>query len=236
MSDSLGSLSINNSDLTQYSQSSPFLTPMQPPQPLNHDANHHFHSTPAPLQHSNFSFHESYLGHPIPCPSNSSQILDPKTPQCHNGYTQSSTSSTNSSDQAWLEHYEATALATSTGTLKRSLNFTAKTLIEPGKKLPRQEWSEKVGPQIQKTVREIAVAYDTCGALTFQQQLTLFHGIVTYLYMYVEPVTVMAKSILAMTVHAVAQVVSQLDELSQDTMYELSVEPSLGNCCIFWQT
>ena len=54
--------------------------------------------------------------------------------------------------------------------------------------------------------------------------------------MYVEPVTVMAKSILAMTVHAVAQVVSQLDELSQDAIYELSLEPSLGNSCIFCQT
>ena len=188
----------------------------------------------APLQHSNFSFHESYLGHPIPCPSNFSQNLDPKTPQC---YTQNSTSSTNSSDQAWLEQYEASALATSTGlgTLKRSLNFTARSLTKLRTKLPRQEWSEKVGPRIEKTVRENVVAYDTCGALTFQQQLTLFHGIVTHLYMYAEPVTVMAKSILAMTVHAVAQVVSQLDELSQDTAYELSLEPSLGNCFIFWQ-
>ena len=110
MSELLGSISIINGDLTQFSQSSPFRTPMQPPQSLNHDANHRYHST---LHRFNiFSFHESYLGHPIPCPPNFSQILDPKTPQC---YTQNSTSSTNSSDQAWLEQYEASALATSTG-------------------------------------------------------------------------------------------------------------------------
>ena len=234
MSEPLGSISINNGDLTQYSQTSPFLTPMQPPQPLSHDANHHYHSTPAPLQQSNFSFHESYLGQTIPCPPNFSQILDPKTSQ---GYTQTSTSSTNSSDQAWLEQYEASALATSTtgGTLKRSLTFPARSSTEPVTKLPRQEWSEKVGPQIEKTVREIVDAYDACGALTFQQQLTLFHGIVTHLFMFAEPVTLMAKSILAMTVHAVAQVVSQLDELSQDTVHELSLEPSFGNCFILWQ-
>ena len=45
--------------------------------------------------------------------------------------------------------------------------------------------------------------------------------------MHAEPVNVMAKSILAMTVHAIAQVVSQLDELGQDTVYELRLEPSL---------
>ena len=101
--------------------------------------------------------------------------------------------------------------------------------------MPRQEWSEKVGPRIEKTVREIVEAYVTCGALTFQQQLTFFHGIVTHLYMYAEPITVIAKSILAMTVNAVAQVVSQLDELSQDTAYEVSLEPSLGDCFNFWQ-
>ena len=113
-----------------------------------------------------------------------------------------------------LEQYEASALATSTDTMKRSFNFSASSLTE-------QEWSVKVGPQIEKIVREIVEAYNTCGALK------LFHGIVTHLYMYAEPVTVMAKIILAMTVHAVAQVVSHLDELGQDTTYELSLEPSL---------
>ena len=52
--------------------------------------------------------------------------------------------------------------------------------------------------------------YDKCGALTYQQQFTLFHGIITYLYMCAEPVTVMTKSILAVTVHAVTQVIIQL--------------------------
>ena len=137
MSEPLGCISINNGDLTQYSQSSPFLTAKQPPQPLNHDAIHLYHSTPAPLQHSNLSFHESYLGHKIPRPPNFSQIVDPKTSQC---YTQNSTSSTNSTDQAWLEQYVVSALATSTCTLKRSLNFTARCLTEPRTKLPRQEW------------------------------------------------------------------------------------------------
>ena len=32
--------------------------------------------------------------------------------------------------------------------------------------MPRLEWSEKVGPQIAKTIREIEEAYHTCGALT----------------------------------------------------------------------
>ena len=39
------------------------------------------------------------------------------------------------------------------------------------------------GPKIAKTLREIVEGYDTCGALTLQQQLTLFHDIFTHLYM-----------------------------------------------------
>ena len=134
MSESLGSMSVTNSDLTQYSQSRPFLTPKQPLKKLNLDAHHHYHSTLARLQQGNFSFRESYLGHTIPCPHKFSQILDPKHHTDH--------SCTNSSDQAWLEDYVTSALPTCTATLKRSLNFTAKSVTERGTKLPQKEWLE----------------------------------------------------------------------------------------------
>ena len=38
----------------------------------------------------------------------------------------------------------------------------------------------------------------------------------------------MAKNILGAIVHAVPQVVSQLDELGQDAEYEVSLDPILG--------
>ena len=94
--------------------------------------------------------------------------------------------------------------------------------------MPRLQWSEKVGPQIKKTLEGVIETYDKSGALTYQQQLTLFHGIITYLYMYAEPVTVMTKSILAVTVHAVTQVIIQFDDLSDSDHCKLILEQSLG--------
>ena len=46
--------------------------------------------------------------------------------------------------------------------------------------------------------------------------------------MYAEPVTVMTKSILAVTVHAVTQVIIHLDDLSENDYCELILESSLG--------
>ena len=70
----LRNISICNRDFTQYTQSSPYLTPLQPPQTPNEI---HFHSTPESIHRSqsNFSFHEFYMGPTIPCPPNFSQIL-----------------------------------------------------------------------------------------------------------------------------------------------------------------
>ena len=223
----LRNITICNSDFTQYTQSSPYLTPLQPPQTPNEI---HFHSTPASIHRSqsNFSFHESYMAPTITCPPNFSQILatSENTPPPY--FTQSSTSSsTHSSDQVRKTQYETSALSTSTS-LKRSLDFPAKTCLESEPKLPRLQWSEKVGPQIKKTLEGVIETYDKCGALTYQQQLSLFHGIITYLYMYAEPVTVMTKSILAVTVHAVAQVIIQFGDLSDCDHCKLILEPSLG--------
>ena len=70
----LRNITICNSDFTQYTQSSPYLTPLQPPQTPNEIL---FHSTPASIHRSqsNFSFHESYMAPTITCPPNFSQIL-----------------------------------------------------------------------------------------------------------------------------------------------------------------
>ena len=122
----LRNIKICNGDFTQYTQSSPYLTPLQHPQTPNEI---HFHSTPASIHRnqSNFSFHESYMGPTNPCPPNLSQILatSENTPPPY--FTRSSTSSsTHSSDQVRKTHYETSALSTSTS-LKRSLDFLAKT-------------------------------------------------------------------------------------------------------------
>ena len=103
-------------------------------------------------------------------------------------FIRSSTSnSTHSSDQVKKIQYETSAFSTSTSS-KRSLDFLAKSCLESQPKLPRLQWPGKVGPHIRKTLEGIEETYDKCGALTYQQQLSLIHGIITYLYMYAEPV------------------------------------------------
>ena len=95
----LRNISICNSVFTQYTQSSPHLTSLQPPQTPNEI---HFHSTPAAIRRSQskFSFHESYMGPTIPCPPNFFQILATSGTPLPPYFTQSSTSiSTHSSDQ-----------------------------------------------------------------------------------------------------------------------------------------
>ena len=72
MSEPLRNISIGDCDFTQYTQSSPYLTLLQPAQTPNE---FHFNSTPASIHRSYFSFHESYMGTTIPCPPNVSQIL-----------------------------------------------------------------------------------------------------------------------------------------------------------------
>ena len=70
----LRNISICDSDFMQCTQSSPHLTPLQPPQTPSEI---HFHSTPAWIHgsQSNFSFHESYMGPTIPCPPKLSQKM-----------------------------------------------------------------------------------------------------------------------------------------------------------------
>ena len=140
----LRNITICNSDFTQYTQSSPYVTPLQRPQTPNEI---HFHSTPASIHRSQskFSFHESYMGSTIPCPPKFSQILatSESTPSY---FTKSITSSsTHSSNQVRKTQYETSALSTSTS-LKRSLDFPAKMCLDSQPKLPRLQWSEKVGP------------------------------------------------------------------------------------------
>ena len=94
--------------------------------------------------------------------------------------------------------------------------------------MPQLQLSEKVEPEIEKTLEGVLETYDKCGALTYQQQLTLFHGIVTYLNMYAEPVAVMTKSILAVAGHAVTQGMIHFDDLSGNDNCRLILEPSLG--------
>ena len=171
---------------------SPFSTPLQLPQTLNLDARH-YHSTPGPLQQSNFYFEKSYLSHPIPCLPNFFQILDPKETPI--GFLkpalppQTQHTPGIKSGQRNMRRMRFLLAHTS----KRSLNFLGKTcLTEPRTELPQLEWSETMRPQSYKTIRKIVSAYDICGAPTIQQQPALLNGIVTYLYMYPDPVSVMA--------------------------------------------
>ena len=147
----LRNITICNSNFTQYTQSSPYLTPLQPPQTPNEI---HFQSTPASIHRSqsNFSFHESYMGPTIPCPPNFSQIL--ATGETSPPYfTQSSTSSsTHSSEQIRKTQYETSALSTSTS-LKRSLDFPAKTCLESQPKLPGCSGQKKSDTKLKRHFR-----------------------------------------------------------------------------------
>ena len=110
-----------------------------------------FHSTPASIHRSqsNFSFHEYFIGPTISRPPNFSQILaTSETNVLHHVFHSKQHIKFYTLERSSQKtQYETSALATSTSSLKRSLDFPPKTCLESQPKLARLQWSEKAGPQ-----------------------------------------------------------------------------------------
>ena len=88
-------------------------------------------------------------------------------------------------------------------------------------------WSGKVRPELESYVREILDEYAVNDGLSFQQRINLFHGIITYLFMYTEPVPMMTKTVQSVTVHSVMQLVINAKQ-SENGAGEIEVEPFFG--------
>ena len=85
-------------------------------------------------------------------------------------------------------------------------------------------WSAKVRPELESYVREILDEYAVNDGLSYHQRINLFHGIITYLFMYTETVPMMTKTVQSVTVHSMLQLIINAKQSENDSG-EIEVEP-----------
>lgn len=86
------------------------------------------------------------------------------------------------------------------------------------------EWSPDVPKELERTLKGLLTKFRSVPLLTHQERLTVFHGLVAYLYFFAADPLV-PKSVLSMTLHSAAQVIIDFQENPVMEKYRLNVEP-----------